>query len=69
MALLVSKLDSPERTVRRRAIELLVGAGYRATPAQVPLVERVAENADPGHGLGHERPRRAAGRARRRRCA
>jgi len=43
MALLVAKLDSPERTVRRRAIELLVGAGYRATPAQVPLVERVAE--------------------------
>jgi ATP:ADP antiporter, AAA family len=43
MALLVSKLDSPERTVRRRAIKLLVGAGYRAAPAQVPLVERAAE--------------------------
>jgi hypothetical protein len=44
MALVAAKLDSPERSVRRRAIELLVGAGYRATPAQVPLVERVAEN-------------------------
>jgi HEAT repeat protein len=44
MALLAAKLDSPERSVRRRAIELLVGAGYRATPAQVPLVERVAES-------------------------
>ncbi len=43
MALLVAKLDSPERTVRRRAIELLVGAGYRAAPAQIPMVERVAE--------------------------
>ncbi|HMC76152.1 MAG TPA: Npt1/Npt2 family nucleotide transporter [Vicinamibacterales bacterium] len=44
MAELASKLDSPERSVRRRAIELLVGAGYRATPVQVPLVERVAES-------------------------
>jgi HEAT repeat protein len=44
MALLAAKLDSPERSVRRRAIELLVGAGYRATPAQIPLVERVAES-------------------------
>lgn len=44
MALLAAKLDSPERSVRRRAIELLVGAGYRATPVQVPLVERVAES-------------------------
>ena len=43
MALLAAKLDSPERTVRRRAIELLVGAGYSATPPQIPLVERVAE--------------------------
>ena len=44
MALLAARLDSPERSVRRRAIELLVGAGYRATPAQIPLVERVAES-------------------------
>jgi AAA family ATP:ADP antiporter len=43
LALIAAKLDVPERTVRRRAIELLVGAGYRATPAQVPLIERVAE--------------------------
>ena len=44
LALIAARLDVPERSVRRRAIELLVGAGYRATPAQVPLVERVAES-------------------------
>jgi HEAT repeat protein len=43
MALLVARLDAADRTVRRLAIELLVGAGHRATPAQVPLVERAVE--------------------------
>jgi hypothetical protein len=43
MALLAGKLETLERTVRRRAIELLVAAGYRASAAQVPLVERIAE--------------------------
>jgi hypothetical protein len=44
LAMLADTLESPERAIRRRAIELLAGAGYRASAAQGSLVERSIES-------------------------
>jgi hypothetical protein len=42
-AQLAERLDHADRAIRRRAIALLVSAGYKATPEQVPQIERMVE--------------------------